>query len=262
MIAIAAATAVVVAAGVTGFLVLGADKGDKESSAAPQKSPGGSEGPEDSTDGGGENVRGNDNGMRPTVKGWQVVVNPKRQIAFDVPPGWEVRPAESAVAFEDVKTGEPLVTMSAPAYFKSKWCSSDDEKDGRKEDKALSAAGTKGANGAKNTGEVAVNTVGWWVYGPYTQPDKKSLSIDEKAKPYTTTSGVKGSIAWARSTNAPHRSKCDSDGKAITFGFKNPEGEFVAWSLYSATGVKEEVPDSAIMKILSTVRWAEDSSES
>ncbi|MFI6087594.1 hypothetical protein [Streptomyces sp. NPDC051218] len=262
VVAFVAAAAVVVAAGVTGFLVLGDGKDDDKDSAAPQKSSAGKPGPADSPAEEGGDDRGTDNGPKPTVKGWKVVVNPKWGTAFDVPPGWEVRSPDSSVAFEDVKTGDPLVTMSAPAYYKSQWCSSDDDKDGRDEDKALSATGTKGANGAKDTDEVAVNQVGWWVYGPYTQPDKKSLHIDEKAKPYTTTSGIKGSIAWARSKNAPQRSKCDSDGKAITFGFKNAEDEYVAWSLYSAKGVKDEVPDATIMKILSTVRLNGDASGS
>lgn len=262
VIALAAAAVVVIAAGVTGFLVLGGDKEDKKDSAAPQKSSAGKPGPADSPAEGGTDERGTDSGPKPTVKGWQAVVNPKRGTVFDVPPGWEVRPAKSAVAFEDNKTGEPLITMSGPAFYKSKWCSSDDDKDGQKEDKALAAVGTKGANGAKNTDEVAVNQVGWWVYGPFTQPDKKSLSVDEKAKPYTTKSGINGSIAWARSKGAPRPTKCDSDGKAITFGFKNSMGEYVAWSLYSAKGVKDEVPDATIMKILGTVRLQGDPSGS
>ncbi|MFG2503658.1 hypothetical protein ACGFSB_36280 [Streptomyces sp. NPDC048441] len=262
VIALVAAAAVVVAAGVTGFVVLGGEKDSEKDSAAPQKSSAEKPGPVNSPANGGGSERGTDNGPKPTVKGWQVVVNPKRGTVFDVPPGWDVRSADSAVAFEDVKTGEPLITMSAPAYYKSKWCTSDDDKDGQSEDKALSAVGTKGANGAKNTDEVAVNQVGWWVFGAYTQPDKKSLSVDEKAKPYTTKSGIKGSVAWARSKNAPTRYKCDSDGKAITFGFKNSEGEYVAWSLYSAKDVKDEIPNATIMKILSTVRLQGDSTNS
>ncbi|MFI6091367.1 hypothetical protein [Streptomyces sp. NPDC051218] len=254
VIAIVAATAVVVAAGITGFLVLGSDKDDEKPAAASRKPSGANHSPEASSTEGGDDARGNDGGEKPTVKGWKTVVNPKHKTVFDVPPDWEVKSPDSAVAFEDVKTGEPLFTMSAPAYYKSQWCSSDDDKDGRSEDKALSAVGTKGARGAKNTSEVALNTVWWWIYAPYAQPDKKSVIADEKAKPYTTKSGVKGSIAWARSKNAPQRSKCDSEGKAITFGFKNSEGDYVAWSLYSAAGVKEEVPDATIMKILSTVR--------
>ena len=125
---------------------------------------------------------------------------------------------------------------------------------GKEIDAALATAGTKGANGAKSTEEVAVNQVAWWVYGGYTQPDKKTMTYDEKAKPYTTKSGIKGSIAWGKSTDTPQRGKCASDGKAITFGFKNSEGDFVSWSLYGARGVKEEIPDSTIMKILATVR--------
>ena len=137
------------------------------------------------------------------------------------------------IGFEDAdpKAGDkPLITMSAPAYYKSKWCMSDDDKDGRTSDTALAAVGTKGASGAKNTDEVAVNQVPWWVFGGYTQPDKKSLVYDEKATPYTTKSGIKGSVARAHSKNTPQKGKCASDGKAITFGFKNSAGDFVAWT--------------------------------
>ncbi|MFD9464533.1 hypothetical protein [Streptomyces sp. NPDC060027] len=258
VIAIVAATAVVVAAGVTGVLVLGGDKDDKvvggdtgkdtrPTTGAP-KDPSAS--PSDDDPRGGE-------GEQPTVAGWKVVVNPKWGTAFDVPADWEVESPGTSIGFEkdNAKAGDkPIIVMSAPAYFKSKWCSSDDDKDGRTEDTALGAVGTKGASGAKNTDEVAVNQVPWWVFGGYTQPDKKSLTFDEKAKRYTTASGVTGSVAWARSKNTPQKGKCASDGKAVTFGFKNSAGDYVAWNLYGATGVKDEIPDATILKILSTVR--------
>ncbi|MEI5102370.1 hypothetical protein RB200_32560 [Streptomyces sp. PmtG] len=253
VIAIAAAAVVVVAAGVTGFLVLGGDKdgkGDESDSAAKAKPTRSAAGPSDGDDG----ERGTDGGPKATVPGWQVVVNPKWGTAFDVPPDWQVQGPGRAINMEDHKSGEPIAAMGAPAVLKPKWCTSDEDRDGRFDDVELGATGTKGARGAKNTGEVAVNTVGWWVYGGYTQPDKKSFTLDKKAKAYTTESGIKGSIAWARSTNTPQKGKCASDGKAISFGFKNGAGEFVSWNLYGARGVKEEIPTATIMKILSTVR--------
>ncbi|MCW7943904.1 membrane protein [Streptomyces hygroscopicus] len=256
VIAIGAATAVVVAAAVTGVLVLGGNKkdnagGGKNGTASPttSRSAAPSSSATDNPRGGGAD--------KPTVPGWKVVVNPKWGTAFDVPPDWDVKSPDLMIGFEDhnAKAGaKPLITMSAPAYLKENWCTSDDGKSGRPDSTALAAAGTKGASGAKNTDEVAVNQVAWWVYGGYTQPDKKSVTFDKKAKPYTTASGVQGSIAWARSRNTPQKGKCASDGKAITFGFKNSTGDFVAWNLYGATGVKDELPDATIMKILSTVR--------
>ncbi|MGA4843319.1 hypothetical protein [Streptomyces sp. G45] len=253
IIAIAAAAAVVVAAGVTGALVLGDDgKGDKDDRASASKDP--AEKPSPTADDGDDSERGTGGDPKPTIPGWQVVVNPKWGTAFDVPPDWQVQGPGRAMTMEDHKTGELITAMGSPALLKPKWCSSDDDKDGRFEDIELAAAGTKGARGGRNTGEVAVNTVGWWVYGGYTQPDKKSFDYDRKAKPYTTTSGIKGSIAWASSTNTPQRGKCASDGKAISFGFKNGAGDFVSWNLYGAKGVKEEIPTATIMKILSTVR--------
>jgi len=264
VVAIVAATAVVVAAAVTGALVLGGGKDDKAdggSGKKTQQSPSASADPSDSasTD---DDPRGGDT-EKATIAGWKVVVNPKWGTAFDVPADWEVDSPGTLIGFEDKSKdagSKPLITMSAPAYYKSKWCTSDDDKDGHTDDTPLAAVGTKGADGAKNTGEVAVNMVPWWVFGGYTQPDKKSLTFDKKAKEFTTAAGISGSYAWARSHNSPQigKSKCNSDGKAITFGFKNSAGDFVAWNLYAATGVKGEVPDKTIMKIMSTVRLAGD----
>ncbi|MFF8595962.1 hypothetical protein ACF061_31935 [Streptomyces sp. NPDC015220] len=257
LVAIIAAAAVVVAAGVTGFLVLGGKKDDKAdggkddhkaspTGSAPASTGNGTPAPQD-------NPRGMET-EKPQIAGWKVVVNPKWGIAFDVPADWEVKAPGLGIAFEDDKTGKPVAYMSGTAEYKSKWCTSDDDKDGRTEDTSLAAVGSKGADGAKNTDEVAVNTVAWWIYGGYTQPDKKSLTFDQKAKPYRTTSGVQGSIAWARSTNTPMKGKCASDGKALTFGFKNSAGDFVSWNFFGAKGVREEVPEATIMKILGTVR--------
>ncbi|MFK0172849.1 hypothetical protein ACIQU5_29035 [Streptomyces sp. NPDC090306] len=263
VVAIVASLAVVVAAGVTGFLVLGGgsdDKADDGKASPTAATPSVKDSP--SVSASEANPRGGDT-EKPTVAGWKVVVNPKRGTAFDVPADWEVQSSTLTIGFEDDKAddGKPLVVMSAPALYKSKWCTSDDDKDGNTDDTSLAAVGTKGADGAKNTDEVAVNTVGWWVYGGYTQPDKKSLTYDKKATPYTTASGIKGSYAWAQSTNTPMKGKCASDGKALTFGFKNSAGDFVSWNFYGAKGVKGEVPKATIMKILSTVRLSGDPTE-
>ncbi|MEU9454235.1 hypothetical protein [Streptomyces sp. NPDC048277] len=257
LVAIVAATAVVVAAGVTGFLVLGGRKDDKADSGgnqratqSPTTSPNASASASASTD---DSTRGDAAAEKPTVAGWKTVVNPKWGTAFDVPADWEVLTSGTSVGFED-KDGKPIITMSAPAEYKSKWCTSDDDKDGRTEDTALAAVGTKGESGAKSGGDAAVREVPWWVYGGYTQPDKKSITYDKKATAYTTASGLKGAYAWARSAHTPQKGKCAGDGKAITFGFENSAGDLVSWDFYGATGVNGEVPTATIMKILSTVR--------
>lgn len=264
LVAIIAATAVVVAAGVTGYLVLGKDDdkksntakgGDKTSSAPKSPSPSASE---------EDNPRGTGSTIDPVIPGWKVVVNPKRGTAFDVPADWEVDSPSMMVGFEDVKKPDeiaPLIIMSAPAYFKKTWCEADDDKDGKKDSTALATAGTKGSNGAKNFDDIILSDAPRWVYGGYTQPDKKSMTWDKKGTPFTTTSGVKGAYGWARSKNTPDKGKCASDGKAITFGFKNSADDFVSWSLHAPTGVEGELTDETIMKILGTVRLAGDPTE-
>ncbi|WP_055697581.1 hypothetical protein [Streptomyces silaceus] len=262
--AIVAALAVVVAAGVTGFLVFGGDK-DKDDEAGPAKpSKSASKKPDPSpTDDG--NARGEGGVDKATVPGWQVVVNPKWGTAFDVPPDWKVETPDTFIAFDDRKDEgtKTIIGMSAPAVYKEKWCTSDDDKDGEPDDTSLAAVGTKGQNGAKNTEDIARNDSAWWVFGGYTEQtkaDKKKIKIS-KIEDYTTKSGIKGSVATSTTSGAATSGKCDSEGKATTFGFKNEAGEYVAWTLYGAKGVKEEVPDATVKKILSTVRWSEAASD-
>ncbi|MET8583809.1 hypothetical protein ABZX39_23485 [Streptomyces collinus] len=251
IVAIVAAAAVVVAAGVTGFLVLSGkdkkDEADKPSSPASSSSSPSASASDDDPRGGDAD--------KPTISGWKVVVNPKWGVAFDVPPDWEVQATGLAVNFDFPKSEKDKgITMSGLAEYKSKWCTSDDDKDGRTEDTPLAVVGTKGASGAKNTDEIAVNTAPWWVYGAYTMPDKKSITWDKKATPFTTTSGIEGSYAWARSTDTPHKGKCASDGQSLTFGFQNSLHNYVSFDFYGATGVKGEVSKATVLKVLGTIR--------
>ncbi|AOR35606.1 hypothetical protein BFF78_35090 [Streptomyces fodineus] len=258
LIAIVAATAVVVAAAVTGYLVLG-KKGGKDDQAGGGK--GGQQHVSQSpasqptaTSSATDDPRGTVS-EKPTVPGWKVVVNTKWGVAYDVPADWTVQSPGLAIGFDFPKSeSDKGITMSGIAQYKPKWCTSDDNKDGQTEDTELASAGVKGASGAKDTDQIAINTPAWWVYGGYTQPDKKSISWDKKATSFTTTSGVKGSYAWARSTHTPKKGKCVTDGKALTFGFQNSVHDYVSFNLYGATGVNGEVPKATVLKILGTVR--------
>ncbi|MFD8271384.1 hypothetical protein [Streptomyces flaveolus] len=263
LVAIVAALAVVVAAGVTGFLVLGGDKDDTAddgkdkptASASADKSA--SPTAEPSASGGGDDPRGGGE-LKPTVEGWKVVANPRFGTMFDVPADWEIDSTDTSVGFEWEEDGKTdRTTVTAPAYLKSEWCTEDSNKDGRKESTALATAGTRGEDGAKDAAMAAETRVPWWIYGGYTEPDKKSVKYD-KPKDYTTASGIKGSVATAHSEGTPQKGKCDSEGKAITFAFKNGAGNFVTWNLYGAKGVKDEIPEATVQKILSTVRLTED----
>lgn len=259
LVAIIAATAVVVAAGVTGFLVLGGNKDDKADGGKDKssRSPSTSADPSASSSGSDDNPRGNET-EKPTIAGWKVVVNQKYGTAFDVPPTWEVGKPGTFSFFEDEVKGDgsPYIGFSAPAYLKENWCESDDNKDGTKETSSLASSGTKGEDGAKDTASTARGDAASFAFGGYTdQKDssKKYLKIGA-AKPYTTKSGVAGSVATSYTSGVPKTGKCSSDGKATTFAFKNSADDFVSWTLYGAKGVSEEIPDATIQKILSTVR--------
>jgi hypothetical protein len=258
LIAIGAAMAVVVAAGVTGFLVLGGDSDDKaDGGGGGSASPSPSASADPSASVADDNPRTNET-EKPTVPGWKVVINPKYGTAFDVPPEWEVESPGVFTFFEDQQKGDgsAYIGFSAPAFLKHEYCSSDDDKDGNEETSSLAASGTKGEDGAKDTASTARGDAAAFAFGGYTdqkESSKKYLKIGE-AKPYTTAAGVEGSVATSYTSGVPKTHKCDFDGKATTFAFKNSAGSFVSWSFYGAKGVKEEVPDATIQKVLSTVR--------
>ncbi|MEU4494023.1 hypothetical protein AB0F96_11395 [Streptomyces sp. NPDC023998] len=260
IVAIVAATAVVAAAVVTGVIVLkDDDKGgtsDAGSKAGASKTPASdktSQAPASPT----ENPRGGDD-AKPVIAGWKVVTNPKHGTQFDVPPGWEVAGSGVSTGFEDEKKGDgsPVIAMSAPAHFKSKWCTFDSNKDGKLEDWGLSTTGTKGGKGATDTATAAYNEAGNWVWAGYAQTAPKGTVKVTKAQPYTTKSGLTGSVSTATALGTKKTNKCSTDGKSIAFSFKNSKGDFASWVLYANTGIKDELPNATIQQILSTVRLA------
>ncbi|WP_369245044.1 hypothetical protein [Streptomyces sp. R41] len=247
VIAIVAATAVVIAAGVTGFVLLGGGKDDK-ADPEPTKSPSRQSSP-------ASDPRGTDDAEMPTVAGWKAVANPKRGIAFDVPAEWGLKSTSwvTYVSQDDDPKDTPLVGVAAPALLKENWCGSDEDKNGTKDYTMLAGAGTKRNNGAKSPEEAARDDAATWVYGAYTQPDKK-LVTPGAVESYTTKSGIKGSLATASSSGVKKSKKCATDGKATVFSFKDPSGDIVSWEFFGAKGVSEEVPDATVRKIVATVR--------
>lgn len=183
-----------------------------------------------------ENPRGSDSDPKPVVPGWKVVTNPKWGTQFDVPGDWEVASSGMFSGFEDAKKpdGPPVAGFSAPAYYKSKWCVDDSDGDGSEEDTGLAGVGTKGAQGAKNTDEAATNEAANWVWAAYAQLDPKTKVKIGKPKPYTTESGLSGSVVQATALELANKEKCDSDGKSIAFSFKNSKGDYSTWVLYAA----------------------------
>ncbi|WP_405628800.1 hypothetical protein [Streptomyces sp. NBC_01174] len=259
IVAVVAAAVVVVAAVVTGVVVMNKDEDKGGSDVAEGKaSSSPSAKASESSSAPAANPRGGEDAA-PTVPGWKVVTNPKWGTQFDVPGDWEVSGTGVISGFEDVKdpTGPPAVGFSAPAHLKTKWCSDDSDKDGKQEDTSLAGVGTKGAQGAKSTDQAATNEAANWVWAAYAQEDPKDKVKIGKPKPYTTESGLSGSVVTATATGLANKNKCDTDGKSIAFTFKNGKGEYSSWILYANAGVDDELPDATIQKILSTVRLAE-----
>ncbi|WP_412078619.1 hypothetical protein ACLF6K_34675 [Streptomyces xanthophaeus] len=255
-VAIVAASAVVVTAAATGAFVLTRD--DTKNTEANDKPPASSAPPSSSApapSGSAANPRAGED-IKPVIPGWKVVINPKYGTAFDVPPEWNVAGSGVITGFSDEtkNDGSPFVSMSAPAYFKEDWCKFDSDKNGSEETYGLAGTGTKGAQGAKDTGEASRNAAASWVVGAYAQKaPKESIKVSE-AKEFTSSSGLKGHVATATASGLPKENKCSSDGRAMAFSFKTTNGDFSSWILHSRVGVQGEVTQETYDKIASSVR--------
>lgn len=248
VVAITVAAAVVVASAVTGAVLLG---GGTDDGAEPGPTTSSASASPSAT----ENPRAADDGMKPTVVGWKVVVNPDLGVAFDVPADWALQSTGwvSWVSENDDPEDKPLVAMKAPAFLKEEWCGSDDDKDGETDYTSLASVGTRGNNGAKNTADIARADSSTWVYGAYTQPNRKKVTTGPVTS-FTTASGLSGSVATSRSSGAAKKGKCDTEGKATTFAFTKANGDFASWSLVGVAGVGDEVPEATVKEIMKTVR--------
>ncbi|MFF3751973.1 hypothetical protein ACFYYH_16185 [Streptomyces sp. NPDC002018] len=266
VIAVVAAAVVVVAAAGTAFFVLNSGDGAADKAADdPTSSSSAPEPAEPSVEVSGDNPRAGGE-SKPQITGWKVVTNPKHGTQFDVPADWEVAGTGVISGFEDQKKkdGLPVISFSAPAFYKSKWCSQDTNRDGKMEDSGLGGTGTKGGQGAKDTATAAKNEAGSWAWAAYAQQEPEA-TVKEKVKvtaaqPYTTTSGLTGHYATAATSGVTKKNKCDTEGKSIAFTFTNAKGDFATWVLYANKDVPDEIPDATIKKIMSTVRLAGASS--
>ncbi|MEV4443035.1 hypothetical protein AB0K09_29290 [Streptomyces sp. NPDC049577] len=255
VIAITAAVAVVAAAVVTGVVVLGDDGKDdgpgkneaKASASAPaasssaSASPGGGAGdPEDNPRAGGE--------VKPVVPGWKAVVNGKRHDVFDVPPDWTVGAPNALLVYQDNSSkadNPPGVGMSGVAYYKEDVCAKNDTR---------GAAGTKGAQGAKGDGQEAAETEALnWVWARFDQKKTGKFS-STKAKPFKSDHGISGYTATATVTGVQKTDGCVTDGKSVTVTYKDSNGDFATWCLFSPLADKDEIPDDTIKKIMSSLR--------
>ncbi|MGQ4512816.1 hypothetical protein [Streptomyces sp. DW26H14] len=254
LIGICCAVAVLAAAGVSTYLVTGKKEARPNVYADGQKTAHPAPPPTASS----ANPRAGATAQA-TIAGWKVVSNPTHATVFDVPPNWNVESPDVFEGFDDEKKGDgsTLAVFSAPADLQPKWCEAKTSS-GSTSDTSLAGAGTKGGKGAKDTGSAAVTEAGTWAFAAYGQhePEKtvhQKIKVS-KAVPYTTKSGLKGSYATAVTHGLTKHAKCDTDGKSLAFTFINGKGDFTTWVLYCARGVKGELPDKTIMRILSTVR--------
>lgn len=263
-IAVIVAVAVVAAAVITGVMVLGKDDGKKDdqakddrktATATPSATSDESADPGTGGDQDDSRGRGGDTNVKAVIPGWKPVVNAEHHDAFDVPADWSVKGSGWSTGFGD-KTDKThmkmLVAMSGPAYYKENYCTVKQE-GGAESGSSMAGVGTKGAQGAATEAEAAQNEANNWVFAAYDQ-DKTGTVRTTRATPFTSDHGIKGQLSTATVTGVKKSGTCATDGKAYAVTYTDANGDFATWVLYAAKGVKGELPDATIKKIMSTLR--------
>ncbi|MEU7043369.1 hypothetical protein AB0A77_20205 [Streptomyces varsoviensis] len=190
-----------------------------------------------------DNPRSGSSDVKPVISGWKAVANPLRHDAFDVPPDWHVASPGLTTGFQDDK-GQGGVGMTGPAFYKPDVCAKDTRQGG---------AGTKGAQSAKSPAQAAEIEALNWVYYAYDTKRTGHLS-GTKSQPFKSDHGLTGFWSSAKVTGVEKTDKCSSDGKAFTVSYKDTAGDLATWVLYTDVGVKDELSDATIKKIMSTLR--------
>lgn len=266
-VAIGAALAVIAAVVVTVVLVSGKDKKtdahDTTSpsvtattpsptgtpTAAPTTQDTGSDG---GADGGEDDPRGpaGSNDVTPVIPGWQAVKREERNSVFDVPPDWTLDSESMSIGYAD-DSGKPQVAVGAPAYYKKDVCT-----DG-KNSVASATAGTKGGAGASSIQAAAENEARAWAKWAFQENGKGTVSKALNSKAFHNAYGITGWQAQATMTAVPKANKCSSNGIAYAVAWLDPaqtKPTPVVWVLWARQGVPDQITQSVIDKIKSSIR--------
>lgn len=191
--------------------------------------------------------------VKPVIAGWQAVKRTERNVAFDVPQDWTLDSEGMTIGFTD-KDDKPAVAMGAPAYYKHDWCKSGSSSADR------AAVGTKGANGATSVRNAAEVQATAWAYWAYQNNGKGTFSKVQNSKAFSNGYGITGWQASATATHVPKENKCSSAaGAAYTVAWSDPTQtdpakKLVVWVLYADRGVSDELAQSVIDRIKSSIR--------
>lgn len=262
-VAIGAALAVIAAVVVTVALVSGGKKkadahdttppsptSTTSASAEPTPTPTATQAP-DSSDA-GDDPRGpaGSTDVTPVIAGWQPVKREARNSVFDVPPDWTLDSESMSIGYAD-DSGKPQVTVGAPAYFKKDVCT-----DG-KNSVASATAGTKGGAGASSIRAAAENEATAWARWAFQEGGKGTVSKPLNSKAFHNSYGITGWQAQATMTSVPKANKCSSNGIAYTVAWLDPaqaKPTPVVWVLWARQGVPDQIAQSVIDKIKSSIR--------
>jgi hypothetical protein len=203
--------------------------------------------------GGDDDPRGpaGSNDVSPVIPGWQAVKRQERNSVFDVPPDWTLGSESMSIGYGD-DSGKPQVAVGAPAYFKEDVCT-----DGKNSVSGASA-GTKGGAGASSLQAAAENEARAWAKWAFQEKGKGTVSKALNSKAFHNSYGITGWQAQATTTAVPKANKCSSNGIAYTVAWLDPaqpdKPTPVVWVLWARQGVPDQITQSVIDKIKSSIR--------
>jgi hypothetical protein len=289
-LAIIAAVAMVVGTTVGGVLLTGGDGksddpvvakpadggGDEEKDPEEDEDPDAEGDPDEGDPDEGDPDEGEDEDEKPSdprggtkpkvdpvvAEDWQVQALPDRDIAYDVPPEWEVDTPttqylwEIHIDGEEPEEGEntPMLSIKAPASSPLNECGY-----------APVSVGTTGELGAANTEKAAENSAFQYVLGVYDN-NQKGTRKDVPAEAFSNDHGFAGHIASATVEGFPLGATAEEKdepchppgGKVVVVSYVTPTGDIASFLIISDTGVDGEIDQDTIDKMLGSLRSYEE----
>jgi hypothetical protein len=176
------------------------------------------------------------------IPGWTAATSLSRDVAYDVPPSWEVRsPGEEL--FVDGRT-----VLKGTAWFKHGACPGD-----QYGERAL--AGVSGSS-TSNPADVAKEMARSWGRGVYSAVDGRDARVRTGPAVPITVQGVAG-VHVTSTVDVPVDGPCDPPRAVIhTIGLPGTTGGVVVWVLVADQGVDDAVAEPEIQQIIGSIRRA------
>ena len=248
-VALVALAVVILIGGITIVVLL--SRGDPKP-APPTASPGAlgeSSSPTPGSATPGSPAPGTSPSVRPRIAGWQGVASVNHDLAYDVPPGWQLKSPSTIVGFED-DDGKPLAAMSGAAGIERGDCTT--VRSGVSGGEAPDTSASAKLSDLPGTAQYGARR---WANAGYKPKNGRAPTVRLSGPTRVTLGGVTGYQVTANVTVNGRRGTCDPPSAVVyAVAFPSTKGDPVLFVCYADRGIPNATSDQDIRRVISTLR--------